>query len=156
MQKDCKALADLAGSVCSGLDAGLQRDGRTDGVRPAGVLKADRLDALDDLVGVEALRLAELAALLHGADAVLREDAVDLVDSSFVTFKQSHFVVLLLLFLARVDILRRVVPLTVVAGGVLQGLVGVHALLHGVHHLAQADELVADDLVLAFNARRLQ
>ena len=106
MQKDCRptpisfaerlqTFADLAGGIRSGLDTGLQRDGRTHGVRPAGVLKADGLNALDDLIGVEALRLAELAALLHGADAVLREDAVDLVDSSLVTFKQSHDFVLL-------------------------------------------------------------
>ena len=89
-------------------------------VGPAGVFKADGLDALDDLIGVKALGLADLAALLHGADAVLSEDAVDLVDSSFVAFKQSHCFVLLLLFLTGVDILGSVVELAVVALGLLQ------------------------------------
>ena len=90
-----KAFADLAGSLCVGGHAGLQRDGGADGVCPAGVLKADGLNALDDLVGVEALRLADLTAFLNGADAILCEDTVDFVDSSFVTFKQSHVVFLL-------------------------------------------------------------
>ena len=39
----------------------------------------------------KALILADLPALLDGADAILSEDAVDLVDSSLVAFKQSHF-----------------------------------------------------------------
>ena len=57
----------------------------------------DGLNALDDLIGVKALGLADLAALLHGADAVLSEDAIDLVDSSFVAFKQCHNFALLLI-----------------------------------------------------------
>ena len=90
-----EAHADHLGSLGGSLDAGLDGDGRAHGVRPAGVLKADGLDALHDLIGIKALGLADLAALLHGADAVLGEDAVDLVDSSLVTFKQSHDFVLL-------------------------------------------------------------
>ena len=90
-----EAHADLPGSLGGGLYAGFDGDGCAHGVSPAGVLKADGLNALDDLIGVKALGLADLAALLHGADAVLGEDAVDLVDSSLVTFKQSHSLVLL-------------------------------------------------------------
>ena len=91
-----KALADLLGGFGSGGNTGLQRDGRADGVSPAGILEADGLNALDDLIGVEALRLADLAALLDGTDAVLCEDTVDLIDSSFVAFKQSHVAILLI------------------------------------------------------------
>ena len=82
-----KTHADELGSLGSGLHAGLERDGRADGVRPAGVFKADGLDALDDLIRVKALGLADLAALFDGRDTVLSEDAVDLVDSSLVVFK---------------------------------------------------------------------
>ena len=54
-----QAHADHLGGLGGGLDAGLQRDGRAHGVRPAGVFKADGLDALDDLIRVEALGLAD-------------------------------------------------------------------------------------------------
>ena len=86
-----QAHTDHLGGLGSGLDAGLQGDSCAHGIRPAGVFKADGLDALDDLIGVEALGLADLPALLHGANAILSEDAIDLVDSSFVAFKQCHF-----------------------------------------------------------------
>ena len=89
--------ADHLGSLSSGLHVLLQGDSRAHGVGPAGVFKADGLDALHDLIGVKALGLADLAALLHGADAVLSEDAIDLVDSSFVAFKQCHNFALLLI-----------------------------------------------------------
>ena len=143
-----EADADHLGGLGGRFYARLERDGRAHGVRPAGVFKADGLDALDDLVGIKALGLAELAALLHGGDAILREDAVDLVDSSLVIFKQSHCFVLPSLFLTRVDVLRRAVPLTVMALGLFERGVGVVALLDEVHHLAEVDELIADDLVL--------
>ena len=100
-----QALADGLGSLGSGLDALLDGDGGAHAVGPAGVLKADGLDALDDLIGIEALVLADLAALLHRADAVLGEDTVDLVDSSLVAFKQSHFRCPPLLFVTGIDIL---------------------------------------------------
>ena len=82
-----KTHADHLGGFGRGLHAGLDGDGRADGVRPAGVFKADGLDALDDLIRVKALGLADLAALFDGRDTVLSEDAVDLVDSSLVVFK---------------------------------------------------------------------
>ena len=82
-----QADTDHLGGFGRGLHAGLDGDGRADGVRPAGVFKADGLDALDDLIRVKALGLADLAALFDGRDTVLSEDAVDLVDSSLVVFK---------------------------------------------------------------------
>ena len=143
-----EALADGGGGLGGGLHVLLQGDGRAHHVGPAGVLKADGLDALDDLIGVEALGLADLPALLDALDAVLSEDAVDLLDSSLVAFKQSHTICPPLLLVPGVNILDRSVKLAVVALGLLQGGVGVVALLDEVHHLAQVHELVADDLVV--------
>ena len=85
-----EADADGGGGVCGGLDALLHGDGGAHGVGPAGVLKADGLDALDDLVGVEAQIVADGAAFLDGTDAVFGQNAVDFVDTSFVAFKQCH------------------------------------------------------------------
>ena len=79
------------GSVGSGGHVLLQSDGGAHAVRPGGVLKADGLDALDDVVGVEASGLADVAALLHAGNSVLSQDGIDLVDSSLVAFKQSHW-----------------------------------------------------------------
>ncbi len=87
---DAEALetdADILGSLLSVLCACLQSDGSADAISPAYVLKADGLNALCDLIGVKACRLADLAALLNTADAVLSENAVDFFDSSVVVFK---------------------------------------------------------------------
>ena len=91
-----EADADGLGSLGSSLDILLQRDGRADAVGPAGVFKADGLDALHDLIGIKAGSLADLPALLHAGDSVLRQDGIDFLDSSLVAFKQSHFQFLLL------------------------------------------------------------
>ena len=82
-----QTLADSSSGFGGGLDTLLHGDGSADGVCPARILKADGLDALDDLIRVKALGLADLAALFDGRDTVLSEDAVDLVDSSLVVFK---------------------------------------------------------------------
>ena len=74
----------------SGLHALFQCNGRAHAVGPAGVFKADGLDTFHDLVGVEARGLADVAALLHAGNSVLRKDGIDFVDSSLVAFKQSH------------------------------------------------------------------
>ena len=60
-----QTLADLPGGFCGGLHAGLEGDGSADRVSPAGVFEADGLNALDDLIGVEALGLADLVAFLY-------------------------------------------------------------------------------------------
>ena len=87
---DAEALqtdADIAGGLLGVLRTGLQGDGRADAIGPADVFKADGLDALGDLVGIEAGGLADLAGFLHGGDAVLGEHAVDLADPAVVVFK---------------------------------------------------------------------
>ena len=91
-----EADADGLGGLGSGLNILLQCDGRADTVGPAGVFKADGLDALHDLIGIKAGSLADLPALLHAGDSVLRQDGIDFLDSSLVAFKQSHFQFLLL------------------------------------------------------------
>ena len=70
--------------------ARLDSDRRADGVCPDRVLKADGLGAAHDLVAVYALCKADVPALFDRGDAVLFEDAVDLIDSSLISFKQSH------------------------------------------------------------------
>ena len=51
------------------------------------------------------------------------------------------------LFLTRVDVLGSVVPLTIVTLGLFERFVRIDTLFDEVHHLAEVDELVADDLV---------
>ncbi len=187
-----QALADGLGGLGSGLDTLLQCDGSAHAVCTAGVLEADGLHALDDLIGIETGGLADVAALFNVGNSVLSQDGIDLIDSSLVAFKQSHnemtspFIklclakmaekdrpflhlprlplqrraagnflclrkaqtFLLLLFLTGVDVFGSGIPLTVMALGLLQSLVGVHALLDALHHLAQVDKLVANDLVV--------
>ena len=90
---EAEALEADADHLCgfgSVFDAGLHGDGSAYAVCPADVLKADGLDARRYLIGVKALGLAHLSALFDRADAVLSEDAVYLVYSSLVIFKQSH------------------------------------------------------------------
>ena len=69
-----QADADGLGGVGGVGHAGLEGDGCAHAVGPACVLEADGLDALDDLIGIEAGFLADLAAFLDGADAVLGQD----------------------------------------------------------------------------------
>ena len=91
-----QADADGLGGLGGGLHAFLDGDGGAHGIGPCSVFKADGLDALDGFVGIDALFVADGLAFLHAADPVLGKDAVDLVDSSFVTFKQSHAYFLLI------------------------------------------------------------
>ena len=72
------------------LATGLDGDRRADGVRPDRVLEADGLRAAHELIAIDALGKADIFAFFDGGDAVLFEYAVDLVYSSFITFKQSH------------------------------------------------------------------
>ena len=52
------------------------------------------------------------------------------------------------LFVTRVNVLGSVVKLTVVTLRLFKRLVSVHAALDEVHHFAEADELIADDLIV--------
>ena len=52
------------------------------------------------------------------------------------------------LLVTGIDVLDSSIELTVVTLGLLQSGVGILALLDGIHHLAQVDELIADDLVI--------
>ena len=77
--------------------ARLDGDRRAYGVRPDRVFKADGLRAAHDLVAIDALGKADLFALFDGGNAVLFEDAVDLIDPPLISFKQSHTLSLLTL-----------------------------------------------------------
>ena len=82
-----KTYADIAGSLFSVLCACFQGDSCADAVCPADVLKADGLNALGDLIGIEACLLAELAAFLDGSDSVLSKYGVYFADSAIIVFK---------------------------------------------------------------------
>ena len=87
---DAKALeanADVFSGFLRVLSACLKSDSGAYAVCPAYVFKADRLDSLSDLVGIEARVFADLAALLNRGDTVLCQNAVDFLDSSVVIFK---------------------------------------------------------------------
>ena len=86
-----ETLADGGGGLAGALGIFLQGDGAAEGVGPAGVFKGDGLDALDDGGGVYPAGEAVVAGFLDGREAVFGQEGVDLIDSSFVTFKQSHF-----------------------------------------------------------------
>ena len=131
----------------------LDGDGGAHDIGPAGVLEADGLDALARWRTTSTPLASQIfLASSMRVDAVLLQHGVDLGDSSLVAFKQCH---------GRFPpyscrgsmMLGGFVEAPVGAGGLLQGLVGVHALLDRVHHLAEIDELVADDLVVLVERR---
>ena len=82
-----EADADGGSSVGSLGAAALDSDGAADGVSPDGVLKADGLGLSHYLVAIDALSKSDFFAFFDGRDAVLGEDRVDLIYSSFVAFK---------------------------------------------------------------------
>src|SRR5665647_1980124 len=74
-----------------GVDLALfQGNGGPQNVRPASVLETEGLDAFDNVIDIRALALAHGPRLLQGSNAVLLEDAVDLLYSAFVSFKKCH------------------------------------------------------------------
>ena len=76
------------GRCVSGLDsAALDSDGAADSVCPNCVFEADGLCASDDFVAVNALCKGDILALLNGGNAVLGENRIYLIYSSFIVFK---------------------------------------------------------------------
>ena len=82
-----KAFADGGSSVRSFSAALLDGDGGADGVSPCGVFEADRLDALDHVVDLEACVFGDLLCFFDVLDTILVQDSGDLIDSSLVVFK---------------------------------------------------------------------
>lgn len=72
---------------------------------PSRRCRTDRLNVLDDLLDVYAQIVADLLGFFEGADSVLVQSLIDLIDSSFVTFELYHDSLLLF---SRIDILRRI------------------------------------------------
>ena len=83
-----QAFADGCGCVSSGAAVFLDGDGSAYCVSPLGILEADGLNAFGDGIGIEAGRLADIAALFDGVDTIGFEDGCDLVDTSLVGFKK--------------------------------------------------------------------
>ena len=61
------------------------------GVCPACVFKAYRLNSLYNIIWVKAFVKTNLLCLFKVLDTILFQNRSNLVDSSFVTFKQTHF-----------------------------------------------------------------
>ena len=157
-------LTDDGGSLRGGPGALLDGQRAAQGVSPLSVLERDGLGVVHDLAGVHALVEADLLGFLEGGNAVLSEAGVDLLNATLVTFESnshgySPSLSLLvdredvgdrvgLLVRARVDVLGGVLPLTVVAHGAGDGLLGGLTGLEGVGELAEVHELERDDLVV--------
>ena len=88
MQNACRPSPIAVGSLGGSLAALLEGNGRAQGVRPHSVFKSDGLYAADDAVHINALVLYKLRHRIQIGEAVLLEDALNLADSSFVSFKQ--------------------------------------------------------------------
>ena len=131
----------------------LERDGHAEGVGPGRVVERDGLNALDDRVYVDALGIAERLAVVERGKTVFVEAGFDLLDSSFVSFKLCHCKATSL-FLSRVNILDRVGVSAVGVGILLERFLRVDAVFDHVHHLAEVNELVADDLAVRVQTER--
>ena len=80
------------GSGVSGLCAALlDCDSGAYRVSPLCVFKADRLCFFNNLIGVDALGVANFLALVDRVDTVFLESGENLRFSSFVTFKLSYY-----------------------------------------------------------------
>ena len=78
---------DGFGGVRCFLGSFLDRDRAADGVCPACIVESDGLNAFYDLRGIDALVETDLSRIIEIFDSVFFKSSVDLVYSSFVTFK---------------------------------------------------------------------
>src|SRR5699024_162044 len=85
-----QALADGGGAVGGALQAALDGDGGAQGVGPDGVVKADGLNAADDLVAVDALGKEQLVAGVQRFEAIGFQALVDFGHPALLRFKSSH------------------------------------------------------------------
>ena len=91
MQKACRPSPMQRGGLGSGLHALLQRDGGAQLIGPLGVLEADGLNALDDLIGVHALAVVESLQLFKILEAVLLQNRLQLRHATFVILQTEPF-----------------------------------------------------------------
>ena len=77
------------GSFCGVSATFLYSDCRADGVSPNGVFKTNGLNAADDSVNVNAFVKRNFFAFFNIFNAVFGETLIDLIDSSFVSFKSN-------------------------------------------------------------------
>ena len=79
-----KSLTDSSSSVSSSCAALLDSDSAAYCVSPLSVLKADRLNALNELINVKTLSLAYVSTLFDSVDTVLIDNSKDLLFSSLI------------------------------------------------------------------------
>ena len=82
-----KSETDFLCSLGGALYAVLKSDGASDNISPCGILKADRLNALYYAVSVNSGLVADFLRLFDRGNTVLLKLGVDLIYSSFITFK---------------------------------------------------------------------
>jgi hypothetical protein len=85
-----EAFADSLGSVSSSLAALLDSDSSAEGVSPLSVLESDRLEALYDLVGINALLVADLLGFVQILDLIFLANLIDGVNAALIAFKCCH------------------------------------------------------------------
>ena len=172
-----KPFANSGGGVSGFFAVLLERNTGAKCVRPNGVFKRDRLNRTNDLFSVDALRKIEIAKGFQIRETVLIQNRLDLTDSSFETFKRNHISIpyicylffrlfnlrgartashcnrlgkerVGILFETRIDLFDGFVKTTVCFNIAFVGFLGVDAFLDSVHHLAKADKLITNDLIV--------
>ena len=86
-----QTLADAGSSLGGGLHALLQRNSGAQLIGPLRIFEADGLNALDDLISVNALAVVVSLQLVPIGEAVLLQNRLQLRHAAFVVLKQSHF-----------------------------------------------------------------
>ena len=82
-----KTKTDFFSSLSSVLNLFLNSDCAAYNVSPASIFKADRLNALNDVISINACLITDFLSFLNGGDAVLFKLSINLVNSSFKTLE---------------------------------------------------------------------
>ena len=121
------------------------------GCKPRRRYRSRWLDAADDLIAVDALGQQHLVAGVEALKAVGLQAGLDLGHTAILGFKVAIIYVPPSLILHAVDVLDSALlgrEAAVGADVLLVGFLRVLAVTDVLHHLAQTDELIADDLVV--------
>jgi hypothetical protein len=86
LQARAQRLGDLSGHLLVFPDG----DSRADQISPSGVFERNVLDGFHDLAHIHILGKADLLGLFQRIDACRGKIGVDLRNPSFISFKQSH------------------------------------------------------------------
>ena len=82
-----KAKTDFLSSLSSTCYLILNSNSAAYNISPSSIFKADRLNALNDIVSINACFIADFLCLFNGGNAVLIKLCIYLIYSSFIAFK---------------------------------------------------------------------